>query len=78
VRFVSAYSRKRESFEGVFQVGECTDDTDDIENVYLHEASLQMLGFGPNFLHLIEDSVLRDVGFTPGDMIRLKQYSQQW
>jgi hypothetical protein len=37
-----------------------------------------MLGFGPDILHLIEDSVLRDVGFTPGDVIRLKQNSQQW
>jgi hypothetical protein len=37
-----------------------------------------MLGFGPDILHLVEDSVLRDVGFMPGDVIRLKQNSQQW
>jgi hypothetical protein len=37
-----------------------------------------MLGFGPDILHLVEDAVLRDVGFTPGDVIRLKQSSQQW
>lgn len=37
-----------------------------------------MLGFGPDILHLVEDGVLKDVGFTPGDVIRLKQNSQQW
>jgi hypothetical protein len=49
-----------------------------VENVCLHEESLRMLGFGPNILHLVEDGVLKDVGFTPGDVIRLKQNSQQW
>ena len=37
-----------------------------------------MLGFGPDILHLVDDGVLKDVGFTPGDVIRLKQNSQQW
>ena len=37
-----------------------------------------MLGFGPDILHLVEDAVLKDVGFTPGDVIGLKQNSQQW
>jgi hypothetical protein len=37
-----------------------------------------MLGLGPDILHLVEDGVLKDVGFTPGDVIRLKQNSQRW
>jgi hypothetical protein len=37
-----------------------------------------MLGFGPDILHLVEDSVLRDVGFMIGNVICLKQSSQQW
>jgi hypothetical protein len=37
-----------------------------------------MLGFGPDILHLVNDAVLKDVGFTPGDIIHLKQNSQQW
>jgi hypothetical protein len=37
-----------------------------------------MLGFGPDILHLVDDGVLKNVGFTPGDVIRLKQNSQQW
>jgi hypothetical protein len=49
-----------------------------VENMYLYEESLRMLGFGPDILHLIEDRVLKDVGFTPEDVIHLKQNSQQW
>jgi hypothetical protein len=49
-----------------------------VENACLHEESLRMLGFGPDILHLVDDGVLKDVGFTPGDVIRLKQNSQQW
>ena len=49
-----------------------------VENACLHEEGLQMLGFGPDILHLVEDGVLKDVGFTPGDVICLKQNSQQW
>ena len=37
-----------------------------------------MLGFGPDILHLVDDGVLKNVGFTPGDVIHLKQNSQQW
>jgi hypothetical protein len=49
-----------------------------VENARLHEESLRMLGFGPDILHLVDDAILKDVGFTPGDVIRLKQNSQQW
>jgi hypothetical protein len=49
-----------------------------VENALLHEESLRMLGFGPDILHLVDDAVLKNVGFTPGDVIRLKQNSQQW
>jgi hypothetical protein len=37
-----------------------------------------MLGFGSDILHLVDDAVLKDVGFMPGDVIRLKQNLQQW
>ena len=37
-----------------------------------------MLGFSPDILHLVDDGVLKNVGFTPGDVIRLKQNLQQW
>lgn len=43
-----------------------------IENARLHEESLRMLGFGPNILHLVDDAVLKDVGFTPGDVIHFE------
>jgi hypothetical protein len=49
-----------------------------VENARLHEESLRMLGYGPDILHLVDDAVLKNVGFTPGDVIRLKQNSQQW
>jgi len=37
-----------------------------------------MLGFGPDILHLVDNAMLKDVGFTPGDVIHLKQNLQQW
>jgi hypothetical protein len=49
-----------------------------IKNVRLRDETLQMLGFGPDILHLVEDGVLKDMGFTLGDVIRLKQNLQQW
>ena len=44
-----------------------------IKNMHLHEDSLHTLGFGPDILHLVEDNVLKDIGFIPGDVIHLKQ-----
>src|SRR5712672_3393210 len=49
-----------------------------VENARLYEESLRMQGFGPDILHLVDDAALKDIGFTPGDVIRLKQNSQQW
>ena len=49
-----------------------------VKNARLHEESLQLQGFGPDILHLVDDAVLKDIGLTPGDVIRLKQNSQQW
>ena len=49
-----------------------------IENTCLHEDSLHTLGFGPDILHLVEDNVLKDIGFIPGDVICLKQSVRQW
>jgi hypothetical protein len=49
-----------------------------VENARSHEESLRIQGFGPDILHLVDDAALKDVGFTPGDVIRLKQNSQQW
>ena len=57
---------------------EYAETTLNVENACAHEESLRMLGFGPDILHLVDDGVLKDVGFTPGDVIRLKQSSQQW
>jgi hypothetical protein len=48
-----------------------------VENMCLYEESLQMLRFGPDILYLVEDRVLKDVGFTPKYIIHLKQNSQQ-
>jgi len=50
----------------------------DCPNACQYEKSLQILVFGPDILHLVDNAVLRDVGFTPGDVICLKQNSQQW
>ena len=49
-----------------------------VDNACLHKNSLQMLGFSSDILHLIEDAVLKDIRFTPGDVICLKQNLQQW
>jgi hypothetical protein len=49
-----------------------------VENACSHEESLRMLGFGPDILHLVDDAMLKDVGFTLEDVICLKQNSQQW
>jgi hypothetical protein len=49
-----------------------------VENACLHEDTLQLLGFGPDILHLVDNTVLKDIGFTPGDVICLKQNLQQW
>ena len=49
-----------------------------IKNTCLHEDSLHTLGFGPDILHLVEDNVLKDIEFIPGDMIHLKQSMWQW
>ena len=37
-----------------------------------------MLGFGPDILHLVEDNVLKDIRFIPGDVIHPKQSVRQW
>ena len=49
-----------------------------VKNAHLYEKDLQMLGFGLDILHLVEDGVLKDMGFMPEDVICLKQNSQQW
>jgi hypothetical protein len=37
-----------------------------------------MQGFGPDILYLVNNGILKNVGFIPGDIIHLKQNSQQW
>src|SRR5258708_17277630 len=49
-----------------------------VKNACLHEESLQMLGFGPDILHLVNNDALTNIGLTLGDIICLKQNSQQW
>ncbi len=49
-----------------------------IKNAHLHEESLWILGFGPDILHLVDDNALTNIGLTLGDVIHLKQNSQQW
>ncbi len=49
-----------------------------VKNACLHEESLQMLGFGPDILHLVNNDALTNIGLTLGDVICLKQNSQQW
>lgn len=49
-----------------------------VENASSHEERLRLQGFGPDIIHLVDDAALKDVGFTPGDVIRLKQHSQRW
>jgi hypothetical protein len=49
-----------------------------VEGACSYEQSLRMQGFGPDILHLVDDGALKDIGFTPGDVIRLKQNSQRW
>jgi hypothetical protein len=36
------------------------------------------MGYGPDILHLVDDGALKDIGVTPGDIIRLKQNSLLW
>jgi hypothetical protein len=36
------------------------------------------MGYGPDILHLVNNGALKDIGVTPGDIIRLKQNSLLW
>jgi hypothetical protein len=49
-----------------------------ITNACMHEQALKQMGYGPDILHLIDDSTLKDIGISLGDVIRLKQNSLQW
>ena len=49
-----------------------------IPNARLYERCLEEMGYGPDILHLVDDSSLKDIGIKPGDVIRLKQHSLQW
>lgn len=49
-----------------------------IPNAQLYEQCLEEMGYGPDILHLVDDSSLKDIGIKPGDVIRLKQHSLQW
>jgi hypothetical protein len=49
-----------------------------IPNAQLYERCLEDVGYGPDILHLVDDSDLKDIGIKPGDVIRLKQNSLQW
>jgi len=49
-----------------------------IPNAQLYEQCLEESGYGPDILHLVNDSDLKDIGIKPGDVIRLKQHSLQW
>jgi hypothetical protein len=57
---------------------EFAETTLNVKNACVHEESLRMLGFGPDILYLVDNTVLKDVGFTPEDVICLKQNLQQW
>jgi hypothetical protein len=53
------------------------------ENLGVHhatafEAPMRLKGFGPDILHLVKDEALVDIGFTEGDVIRLKLGSNDW
>jgi hypothetical protein len=52
---------------------EFAETTLNVKNACVHEESLRMLGFGPDILYLVDNTVLMDVGFTPEDVICLKQ-----
>jgi hypothetical protein len=49
-----------------------------ITNACMHEQALKQMGYGPDILHLIDDSMLKDIEFSLGDVISLKQNSLQW
>jgi hypothetical protein len=49
-----------------------------IPNAQLYERCLEESGYGPDILHLVNDSDLKDIGIKAGDVIRLKQHSLQW
>ena len=44
----------------------------------MYKSKLQDLGYGPDILHLVKDSALKDIGVPPGDVIRLKTNSLAW
>jgi hypothetical protein len=49
-----------------------------IKNACAYEESLEMMGYGPDILHLVDNTALKEIGITPGDAIRLKQHSLSW
>jgi hypothetical protein len=53
-------------------------DTLGIKDAPLFEATMAHKGFGPDILHLVPDTDLREIGFSIGDTIRLKNSASTW
>lgn len=49
-----------------------------VQNAPALELSLKMKGYGPDILHLVEDSKLCSLGMSPGDVLRLKRGAPEW
>lgn len=49
-----------------------------VENAQALEPTLRGLGAGPDILPEMDDTVLREAGINPGDIIRLKRGSKVW
>lgn len=49
-----------------------------VTNAISHQFSLAAKGYGPDVIHHLDNSALVELGFTPGDAIRLKAGSIKW
>ena len=49
-----------------------------IPGVQSYHATLSLKAYGPDILHLVNNADLAEVGISPGDAIRLKEYASMW
>jgi hypothetical protein len=49
-----------------------------VQNATGYEDNFRAHGYGPDILHLVEDTALQRIGLSEGDIIRLKQNALRW
>ena len=53
-------------------------ESNGIPGVQSYDTLLMLKGYGPDILHLVNVQDLVDIGVSPGDAIRLREYASKW